>query len=230
MAAPGLGCFLRGGERELLSSRGAAGFSLQWLLLGQRPALGVQPPWLHVGPAVAAPGLRSAGSVVAMRWPSCPAACGIFPDPGSNLRPLRWQADSSPLSHKGSPMSAFRKGLVSLLRAFSPTRVRSQLSCRDSGCTCALTYFSFRKQGQACLPVRAWGQGASPRGSVSGTGDARGSSSPFCVCLSPCLGDGARPAPPSAPGLGSAAATTDPVAMVSGGVREEPSLGPSLSL
>ena len=166
-----------------------------------------------------------------MRSPSCPVACGIFPDPGSNLRPLlRWQADSSPLSHKGSPMSAFRKGLVSLLRAFSPTRVRSQLSCRDSGCTCALTCFSFRKQGQACLPVRAWGQGASPRGSVSGTGDPRGSSSPFCVCL-PAWAPEHAPHPASAPrGLASAAATTDPVAMASGVVREEPSLGPSLSL
>ena len=162
MAAPGLGCFLRGGERELLSSRGAAGFSLQWLLLGQRPALGVQPPWLHVGPALAAPGLRSAGSVVAMRWPSCPAACGIFPDPGSNLRPLRWQADSSPLSHKGSPMSAFRKGLVSLLRAFSPTRVRSQLSCRDSGCTCALTCFSFGNRDRPAFLCVPGGRGPRP--------------------------------------------------------------------
>ena len=35
--------------------------------------------------------------------PSCSAACGIFPDQGSNPSPLRWQADSQPLRHQGSP-------------------------------------------------------------------------------------------------------------------------------
>ena len=34
---------------------------------------------------------------------SCSAACGIFPEQGSNLCPLHWQADSSPLHHQGSP-------------------------------------------------------------------------------------------------------------------------------
>ena len=34
---------------------------------------------------------------------SCYAACGIFPDQGSNPRPLHWQADSQPLSHQGIP-------------------------------------------------------------------------------------------------------------------------------
>ena len=32
-----------------------------------------------------------------------PAACGIFPDQGSNPCPLHWQADSQPLRHQGSP-------------------------------------------------------------------------------------------------------------------------------
>ena len=35
-------------------------------------------------------------------WPSCSAACGIFPDEGSNLCLLHWQLDSLPLSHHGS--------------------------------------------------------------------------------------------------------------------------------
>ena len=35
--------------------------------------------------------------------PSCSAACGIFPDQGSNPCPLHWQADSQPLHHQGSP-------------------------------------------------------------------------------------------------------------------------------
>ena len=34
---------------------------------------------------------------------SCSAACGIFPDQGSNPCPLHWQADSQPLRHQGSP-------------------------------------------------------------------------------------------------------------------------------
>ena len=48
-------------------------------------------------------GSRRAGSVVVAHGLSCSAACGIFPDQGSNLRPLHWQADSQPLRHQGSP-------------------------------------------------------------------------------------------------------------------------------
>ena len=39
-------------------------------------------------------GLYRAGSVVVGHRLSCPAACGIFPDQGSNPCPLHWQADS----------------------------------------------------------------------------------------------------------------------------------------
>ena len=48
-------------------------------------------------------GSRRAGSVVVVHGPSCSAACGIFPDQGSNPCPLHWQADSQPLCHQGSP-------------------------------------------------------------------------------------------------------------------------------
>ena len=48
-------------------------------------------------------GSRHAGSVVVAHGPSCSAACGIFPDQGSNPCPLHWQADSQPLHHQGSP-------------------------------------------------------------------------------------------------------------------------------
>ena len=48
-------------------------------------------------------GSRCAGSVVVAHGPSCSTACGIFPDQGSNPCPLRWQADSQPLRHQGSP-------------------------------------------------------------------------------------------------------------------------------
>ena len=52
-------------------------------------------------------GSRRAGSVVVAHGPSCSAARGIFPDQGSNLCPLHWQADSQPLRHQGSPLSWF---------------------------------------------------------------------------------------------------------------------------
>ena len=48
-------------------------------------------------------GSRGAGSVIMAHGPSCSAACGIFPDQGSNPCPLHWQADSQPLRHQGSP-------------------------------------------------------------------------------------------------------------------------------
>ena len=43
------------------------------------------------------------GSVVVVHGLSCSAACGIFPDQGSNPCPLHRQADSQPLHHQGSP-------------------------------------------------------------------------------------------------------------------------------
>ena len=48
-------------------------------------------------------GSRRTGSVVVAHGPRCSAACGIFPDQGSNPCPLHWQADSQPLRHQGSP-------------------------------------------------------------------------------------------------------------------------------
>ena len=47
---------------------------------------------------------RCAGSVIVAYGPSCSAACGIFPDQGSNPCPLYWQADSQPLRHQRSPI------------------------------------------------------------------------------------------------------------------------------
>ena len=48
-------------------------------------------------------GSRRAGSVIVAHGPSRSAACGIFPDQGSNPCALHWQADSQPLRHQGSP-------------------------------------------------------------------------------------------------------------------------------
>ena len=52
-------------------------------------------------------GSRRAGSVIVAHGPSCSAACGIFPDQGSNPCPLHWQTDSQPLRHHGSPALCF---------------------------------------------------------------------------------------------------------------------------
>ena len=52
-------------------------------------------------------GSRRAGSVVVAHGLCRSAACGIFPDQGSNPCPLHWQADSQPLRHQGSPPLSF---------------------------------------------------------------------------------------------------------------------------
>ena len=57
-------------------------------------------------------GSRFAGSVFVAHGPSCSAACGIFPDQGSNPCPLHWQADSQLLRHQGSPVCIFNRGLI----------------------------------------------------------------------------------------------------------------------
>ena len=67
------------------SSSRCAGLSLSWPLL------------------LRSTGSRRAGSVGVAHGPSRSTACGIFPDQGSNLCPLHWQADSQPLRHQGSP-------------------------------------------------------------------------------------------------------------------------------
>ena len=60
-------------------------------------------------------GSRRAGSVVVAHGPSCSAACGIFPDQGSNPCPLHRQADSQPLNHQGSPFCPFLMNICPLI-------------------------------------------------------------------------------------------------------------------
>ena len=54
--------------------------------------------------AAGAPGLVSTGSIVAAHRLSCSVACAIFPDQGSNLCLLHWQAASSPNKPQRSPV------------------------------------------------------------------------------------------------------------------------------
>ena len=60
-------------------------------------------------------GSRRAGSVIVAHRPSRSAACGIFPDQGSNPCSLHWQADSQPLRHLGSPGEQIFTSLSALL-------------------------------------------------------------------------------------------------------------------
>ena len=63
---------------------------------------------------------RRAGSVVVAHGSSCSAACGIFPDQGSNPCPRHWQADSQPLHHQGSPALMFCSGHCASLKVLLP--------------------------------------------------------------------------------------------------------------
>ena len=82
-----------GGKRGLLSGRVQyTGFSSQWFLLGRTGSRvhGLLQLW-HVGSAVAAPRLKSTGSLAVAHGLSCSAAGGIFLDQGSNLCLLHWR-------------------------------------------------------------------------------------------------------------------------------------------
>ena len=68
--------------------------------------------WLSQPLLLRSTGSRSSGSVIVAHGPSCSAACGIFPDQGSNPCPLHWQADSQPLRHQGSPTSDIKEQTV----------------------------------------------------------------------------------------------------------------------
>ena len=54
-----------------------------------------------MGSVVSAPELSNTGSVAVAHGLSCSQAWGIFPDQGSSLCLLRWQAGSLPLSRQG---------------------------------------------------------------------------------------------------------------------------------
>ena len=101
------------------SSSRCAGLSLSWPLLLQST------------------GSRRAGSVVVAHGPSCSAACGIFPDQGSNPCPLHWQADSQPLRHRESPISHLLQSQT--LKAMAPFN----LSFTIPHCCCTLPVLHF---------------------------------------------------------------------------------------
>ena len=77
--------------------------------------IAVRRPLTIAASLVGSTGSRRAGSAIVAHGPSCSAACGIFPDQGSNPCLLHWQADSQPLHHQGSPKFHY----VFILKTFS---------------------------------------------------------------------------------------------------------------
>ena len=84
------------------------GFSLWWLLL----------LWSTGSRRAGFTSFNTAGSVVVVHWLCCSAACGIYPDQGSNPCPLHWQADSQPLRHQGSPPVFSSDHQISILHRY----------------------------------------------------------------------------------------------------------------
>ena len=79
-------------------------------------------------------GSRRAGSAIVAHGPSCSAVCGIFPDQGSNPRPLHWQADSQPLCHQGSPV------LFDFIYLFFTMYINYVVKVYSYICTCIYMY------------------------------------------------------------------------------------------
>ena len=71
---------------------------------------------------------------VAVHRLSCSTACGIFPDQGSNLCPLHWQADSEPLRHQGSPKGHFLDSVLWRTKVFNFDKM--QFICFIFSCLC----------------------------------------------------------------------------------------------
>ena len=69
--------------------------------------IAVRGPLIIAASLVAEHRLQMCRLSIVAHGPSCSAACGIFPDQGSNPCPLHCQADSQPLCHQGSPISHF---------------------------------------------------------------------------------------------------------------------------
>ena len=73
-----------------------------------------------------AQGLSSRSSQTAAQTHSCGCGagcsevCGLFPGQGSNLCPLHWQVDSSPVHHQGSPIFSFLRNLYTVFLAGTP--------------------------------------------------------------------------------------------------------------
>ena len=78
-------------------------------------------------------------------------ACGIFPDQGSHLHPLHWQADSQPSDHQGSPGQCISQLCYCNTRFQKVTGFQEQMFI---SCSCH-TGLPFRLQVPACSHSRS---------------------------------------------------------------------------
>ena len=99
---------LRAGFSLVTANEGYSPVVVRWLVLFQGTGS------RHMGFSSCRTQAQSTRSVAAVHGLSCSAACGIFPDQGSNLCPLRWQADFYSLYYQGSPTCLVFKDLVKL--------------------------------------------------------------------------------------------------------------------
>ena len=75
---------------------------------------------------------------------SCPVACGILPDQGSNPCPLHWQADSQPLRHQGSPVFwDFDWALFKSIDQFGKNKHHNNIVFSNSWIWCSSLLFRF---------------------------------------------------------------------------------------
>ena len=76
-------------------------------------------------PPAAVSGLQSTCAAVVVQRRCCAAACGIYPDQGSNPCTLHWQVDSLLLGHKGISCFSFIRifviGFRTLLDSLGPS-------------------------------------------------------------------------------------------------------------
>ena len=150
------------------------GFSSQWLLLLWSSRVWAQDFMVQ--------GLSSS------------AACGIFPDQGSNPCLLHWQVDSLPLSHQGSPSSTLHLPCTLLLFSLHQHLLRSPgTRSRKMGtpvlddlqpCSWAestkLCISIPRQQAKARLQKGLCGVGAQGEGCWHGKATQLGIHIPFC--------------------------------------------------
>ena len=81
------------------------------LLLAVASLVAEHRPWGSGLQELQLPGCK-AQTVDAAQGLGCSMACGVLSGQGSNLCLLNWQADSSPLSHEGSPTADFNSDFL----------------------------------------------------------------------------------------------------------------------
>ena len=87
--------------------------------------------------------------------PSCPAACGFFPDQGSNSCPLHWQVDFPLPDPQGSPPQVFLEYLLCVGYSAQDTLMdKSTMELCPQGAWSLMQQTVGRKE--SCYPLQTW--------------------------------------------------------------------------